>query len=64
MLSVMNDPGADQGRRDRMAVAAAPYLHPKIAEGGKKEQKNSAAKTAGAGKFAPSAPPKLVVNNR
>ena len=28
MLSVMRDPAADHKRRDAMAMAAAPYLHP------------------------------------
>jgi hypothetical protein len=30
MLSVMRDPAADDKRRDAMAMAAAPYLHPKL----------------------------------
>jgi hypothetical protein len=30
MLQVIRDPSADQRRRDAMAVAAAPYLHPKL----------------------------------
>jgi hypothetical protein len=30
MLSVMRDPAADLKRRDAMAMAAAPYLHPKL----------------------------------
>jgi hypothetical protein len=30
MLSVMRDPNADAKRRDAMAMAAAPYLHPKM----------------------------------
>lgn len=30
MLKVMRDEGADQKRRDGMAIAAAPYLHPKL----------------------------------
>jgi hypothetical protein len=30
MLGVMRDPKADHKRRDAMAVAAAPYLHPKL----------------------------------
>jgi hypothetical protein len=30
MLSVMRDPDADHKRRDAMAMAAAPYLHPKV----------------------------------
>ena len=55
MLDVVNDPNADQKRRDYMAVAAAPYVHPKAVEG-KKEQKNEAAKKA-ASRFAPSTPP-------
>ncbi|RIY00201.1 hypothetical protein D3218_13015 [Aureimonas flava] len=31
MLKVMRNPRADGERRDRMAVAAAPYVHPKLA---------------------------------
>lgn len=64
MLSVMRDPDADEIRRDKMAVAAAPFVHGKIGEGGKKDEKQRAAKNAGGGKFAQAAPPKLVVNNR
>jgi len=30
MLSVMRDPAADIKRRDAMAMAAAPYLHPRL----------------------------------
>jgi hypothetical protein len=30
MVAVMLDETADQDRRDRMAVAAAPYLHPRL----------------------------------
>lgn len=64
MLTVMNDPRVDGGRRDRMAVAAAVYLHSKQGEKGVKANRSAAAKTAGAGRFAPSAPPRLVSNNR
>lgn len=64
MLNVMNDPSVDGGRRDRMAVAAAVYLHSKQGEKGVKANRNAAAKIAGTGKFAPSAPPRLVSNNR
>ena len=28
--AAMRDPAADQKRRDAMAMAAAPYLHPKL----------------------------------
>lgn len=58
MLLVMNSDEVDDGRRDRMAVAAAPFVHTKMGEGGKKEQKDEAAKKV-ASRFAPSAPPKL-----
>lgn len=64
MLGVMNDNEAENERRDKMATAAAPYMHMKKGEGGKKDEKQEAAKKAGAGKFAPAAPPKLVVNNK
>jgi hypothetical protein len=30
MLRIMNDPAAEQERRDRMALAAAPFLHSKL----------------------------------
>lgn len=59
MLRVMNDPGADDARRDRMAQAAAPYVHAKPGETqrGKKEERQDAADRAAAGKFAvPNAP--------
>lgn len=51
MLSVMRNPEADQARRDRMAIAAAPFVHSRAAEGaqGKKEAANEAARNAGAG---------------
>jgi hypothetical protein len=31
MLRVMRDPSADHDRRDKMASAASPYVHPKLA---------------------------------
>lgn len=31
MLAVMRDTGAEPSRRDEMAKAAAPYVHPKLA---------------------------------
>lgn len=51
MLKVMNNGEADPARRDRMAVAAAPYIHGKASDAaaGKKEQQADAAKTAGEG---------------
>lgn len=62
MLHVMNSQSATPDRRDRMAVAAAPYVHGKKGEGGKKDALKDAAQRA-ANKFAPKVPPKLVVNN-
>jgi phage terminase small subunit len=63
MLKVMNDEGEkDKTRRDRMAIAAAPFVHPRKGEGaGKKEERDGKAKAAGSGKFASGAPPKLAV---
>lgn len=54
MLSVMNDPSADPARRDRMAQAAAPYVHAKPGDApkGKKEERQEAANRAAVGKFA------------
>lgn len=62
MLRVVNDQEADVMRRDRMAIAAAPFLHPKPAEsgGGKKEQAEAAAKEAATGRFAPQPAPPAV----
>lgn len=65
MLAVMNDATQLPERRDRMAQAAAAYVHTKSAEAipGKREQANQAAQEAARGRFAPRQPPKLVVNN-
>lgn len=48
----------------RAAIAAVQYTHTKRGDGGKKDEQADKAKAAGKGKFAPTAPPKLVVNNR
>lgn len=61
MLQVMRDPEADPAARRAMAVAAAPLVHAKLGEKGKKQDKEDRAKRAGSGKFAPSAPPLKVV---
>ena len=39
MLTVMNDSESDTGRRDRMAVAAAPYVHAKVVEFSRKARR-------------------------
>ena len=46
MLSVMRDAKAESKRRDAMAMAAAPYLHPKVSpvEAAKPEQPSDAQK--------------------
>lgn len=60
MLAVMNNPNATPDRRDKMATAAAPYVHAKKGEGGKKDERQDAAKKASKGKFAAIQPPRLV----
>lgn len=47
----------------RAAIAAVQYTHAKRGEGGKKDEAAERAKKAAAGRFAPKAPPKLVVSN-
>lgn len=62
MLKVMNNPAAESDRRDRMAIAAAPFVHPRKGEGtGKKEEKGERAKAAGSGKFAAGQAPLKVI---
>jgi phage terminase small subunit len=63
MLQVIADESADPARRDRMAAAAAPYLHARAIEVGKKDEQASRAKDAAGGSFAPRGTPKLVVSN-
>ena len=64
MLNVMNDPCADDDRRDRMAVNAAPYIHSKRGEMGKKDTQSAAAKKAGSGRFAQGAPPLKLIEGK
>jgi hypothetical protein len=50
LLMVINDPTADSDRKDRLAIAAAPYCHPRLTDAapmGKKDQRAEAAATAG-----------------
>ena len=64
MLHVMNSRKAEPERRDRMAVAAAPYVHGKMGEQGKKAAKDAAAKEVGGGsRFASAPPPRRNVVN-
>lgn len=64
MLSVMRDADEDPARRDRMAMAAAPFVHARAGEVGKKDERAAKAAAVAVGKFRPSAPPKLIVNNK
>jgi phage terminase small subunit len=62
MLRVMNDPTESKERRDRLAVAAAPFVHARKGEGeGKKEGKSDRAKEAAMGKFKAGRPPLALV---
>lgn len=63
-LGIMNDNTQDEARRDRMAVAALPFVHMKKGEGGKKEQSADNAEKVSKGKFKAAEPPRLVVNNK
>lgn len=63
LRAVMNDTATDAKIRVDAAKAMMPYTHQKLAEGGKKDAKQDAAKKAAGGRFAAAAPPKLVVNN-
>lgn len=49
MLGVLNDPTAAPNRKDRMAIAAAPYCHARLAEKTKKAAEAEAAQQAGEG---------------
>ena len=53
----------DLALRVKAAGLAAQYRHSKKGEGGTKAEKKDAAAKAGNGAFAPSAPPRLAVDN-
>lgn len=57
LLDDMNDRTLDRKDRRDAAKALMPFLHARKGEGGKKEEKENAAKTASKGKFGASAPP-------
>jgi len=60
LIDLMNDPSADPRMRLDAAKALMPFMHSKPGTG-KKEERAQAAKKAGAGKFAPVAPPLRLV---
>ena len=51
LTKVMNEPAADLRLRIDAAKAMLPFKHKKLGEGGKKEEKDAAAKAAGGGRF-------------
>jgi len=59
LLAAMNDDALDTKQRIEAAKALMPFMHKRLGEGGKKEQKDAEAKKV-AGRFTPAAPPKLV----
>ena len=56
-LRVMNDPREAKERRDRLCVAAMPFVHVKKGEGGKREAAAEKAEKLSTGKFAAAPPP-------
>jgi hypothetical protein len=50
LLAVMNDPTAEPERRDRMAIAAAPFVHPRAADGRPTKKQTAEEVAARAGK--------------
>lgn len=61
LLAAMNDLELDPRQRIDAAKALMPFMHKKLGEGGKKEQKDEEAKNV-AKRFGQAAPPKLVAN--
>ena len=59
LLAAMNDTQLAEKLRIDAAKALMPFVHQKLGEGGKKEQKDAEAKKV-ASRFAQAAPPKLV----
>jgi len=63
LLSVQRNPRLDMKTRIQAASIAAPYMHSKVTEPGKREGRRQAAAKLGeaaGSRFAASAPPKLV----
>ena len=64
LLAVMRGDVIPAPEQLKAAIAAAPFVHLKQGEGGKKDQRADKAKQASQGKFASAAPPRLVVSNK
>lgn len=64
LRAIANDENLDYRTRLDAAKALAPYEAARKGEGGKKEQRQGAAKKAGTGRFAPAPPPGIVIQLR
>lgn len=64
LRAITNNTSIDVKLRIDAAKALAPYEATRKGEGGKKEQRQGAAKKAGTGRYAPAAPPRLVASNK
>ena len=62
LLSVMRGDVAPTPEQLKAAIAAAPFVHLKQGEGGKKEQRQTEAESIASGKFGARQPPKLVAS--
>ena len=62
LLALMNDLEADVKLRADAAKALMPFMHQKVADVGKKDEKAQAAKKASTGKFGAAPPPLKLVN--
>lgn len=63
LRGVMNDVVQDPRLRVRAAITLAQYESHKAGDGGKKEEQAEKAQKAASSRYAPKAPPKLVVSN-
>lgn len=61
LLAVMNDSETEAKLRVEAAKTLMPFVHPKKGEGGKKDEKDAAAKAAASGRFGQGAQPSKVV---
>ena len=61
LAAVMNHPGVDGRLRIEAAKTLMPFVHSKMAEQGKKGEREDAARKAGEGRFATAQPPRLAL---
>jgi hypothetical protein len=61
LLKIMNDERVDSEARLKAAITAAPYVHLRRGQGGKRDSERALGKAAAEGKFAPGATPKLLL---